>query len=379
LKPFAPPDFPRSLDTLNCRGVLAYCRAGFEKELALELMREARHHGVEGEIKATEGSAFVLLVFHTPYPAGPLLDAFTFDRFIFARQCLLWLAHVVFPDERDRISPIVRALDEAGLPRVASLMIESANTDQGAGASGFCTRFSDPLSRHLEKAGFLGKRREGLRLHVFVPSMEGAHLAIALPEAASPFPMGVMRLRMSRDAPSRSSLKLAEAFKVMFSEDELRQWLRPGARAVDLGAAPGGWSWQLAQRGLRVVAIDNANMSERVLATEMVEHIRTDGLNYRPKGMVDWLVCDIVEKPSRIALLVSDWVAHRRCRRALFNLKLPMKKRLQAVEEALSLLRARMPKGERIDLRAKHLYHDREEITVYLALDGKTDPHGNAA
>lgn len=356
------------------RGVLAYCRAGFEKELALELTQEAQRQGVEGHATVTEGQAFVLFAFHGPYPAPPLLEAFAFDRFIFARQSLLWLGEVPFHNQRDRITPLLHALEAAAFPCAHALVIESADTDLGAGASGFCKRFEEPLRAPLQKAGFLGKSRDALRLHVFVPSMEGAHLAVSLTSASSPFPMGIMRLRMPREAPSRSSLKLAEAFKVMFSEDELQQWLKPGGRAVDLGAAPGGWSWQLAQRGLRVTAVDNAALAPQVMATEMVEHVRADGLDYRPKGRVDWLLCDIVEKPSRIALLMSDWVAHKRCRRALFNLKLPMKKRLQAVNEALSLLRARMPKNERIDLRAKHLYHDREEITVYLALDGQMDP-----
>ena len=53
--------------------------------------------------------------------------------------------------------------------------------------------------------------------------------------------------------------------------------------------------------------------------------------------------------------------------RALFNLKLPMKKRY----EELRLCREAIARalGERpYSLRIKQLYHDREEVTVYLHL-----------
>jgi 23S rRNA (uridine2552-2'-O)-methyltransferase len=48
---------------------------------------------------------------------------------------------------------------------------------------------------------------------------------------------------------ARSAYKLAEI-------DRDAGLLRPGARVVDLGAAPGSWSQYAAQRGCRVVALD---------------------------------------------------------------------------------------------------------------------------
>jgi 23S rRNA (cytidine2498-2'-O)-methyltransferase len=144
--------------------------------------------------------------------------------------------------------------------------------------------------------------------------------------------------------------------------------LRPALRAVDLGAAPGGWTWQLAQRGLRVVAVDNGPLKGSVTDDPLVEHVQADGLTYRPRRAVDWMVCDMLLPPSRIATLVAGWIADGACRRTIFNLKLPMKKRDAEVDRCATII------GEALRrLRLKHvlrfrqLYHDREEITGYCA------------
>jgi len=131
-------------------------------------------------------------------------------------------------------------------------------------------------------------------------------------------------------ASSRSTLKLAEALFTLLSEEERTSHLRAGLRAVDLGAAPGGWTYH---RGLNVTAVDNGPMAASVMATGMVEHVRADGFTWRPRRPVEWLVCDMVEQPSRVAALVADWIGSGRCRRSIFNLKLPMKKRLAEIEK----------------------------------------------
>jgi 23S rRNA (uridine2552-2'-O)-methyltransferase len=60
----------------------------------------------------------------------------------------------------------------------------------------------------------------------------------------------------------REGLRSRAAFKLAEMDDKFRL-LRPGAKVVDLGAAPGGWSQIAAQRtgtGGRVVAIDLVDM-----------------------------------------------------------------------------------------------------------------------
>ena len=61
--------------------------------------------------------------------------------------------------------------------------------------------------------------------------------------------MGIPRLRLP-GAPSRSAAKLEEAL-LYFLGDEAERLLRGGMSAVDLGAAPGGWTWILARAWCR--------------------------------------------------------------------------------------------------------------------------------
>ena len=99
------------------------------------------------------------------------------------------------------------------------------------------------------------------------------------------------------------------------------------------------------------------------MASGLVEHLRADGFAWQPRKSVDWLVCDMVEQPRRVAARIAHWLAQGWCRYTIFNLKLPMKKRYAEVELCLDLLRNEV--AAPLDLRARQLYHDREEITVF--------------
>ena len=163
-------------------------------------------------------------------------------------------------------------------------------------------------------------------------------------------------------------LKLEEALHTFLTANERDRWVREGRTAVDLGAAPGGWTWLLVGKGLQVVAVDNGDLIAELAGSPQVVHRREDGFSYRPEHPVHWLVCDIVEQPRRVAQLAASWYARGWCERALFNLKLPMKKRFDEVRDCLQLITDTVNvtrPGSRIG--AKQLYHDREEITVYLA------------
>ncbi|MBS0213311.1 MAG: 23S rRNA (cytidine(2498)-2'-O)-methyltransferase RlmM [Proteobacteria bacterium] len=343
-------------------GLLCWCRAGFEPELAAELGERAAQAGFGGYVRAERGSGHVE---YLGVDGAALSPALPLSNLIFARQKLSLLAELRDLDPTDRIAPIFDALGGRG--RYGDVWVEHPDSDTGKPLAGLARAFANALRPALRKRGLLTEKVSPKlrRLHVCFLAGNHALLAVADPADASPWALGIPRLRMLADAPSRSALKLEEALLALLTDDERQRCVQPGMTAVDLGAAPGGWSWVLAREHVRVVAIDNGPLAASALATGLIEHVRADGFHWQPPKPVDWLVCDMVESPRKVAARIAQWFAQGWCRRAIFNLKLPMKKRWDETKLCLDLLRDQA--GGTLALRARQLYHDREEITVYAA------------
>ena len=174
-----------------------------------------------------------------------------------------------------------------------------------------------------------------------------------------------MRLKFPQQSPSRSTLKLDEGFLTLLSDKERKHRVKAGMNAVDLGACPGGWTYQLVRRGMFVQAVDNGLMADTLMESGQVIHYQADGFKFKPKKKnIDWLVCDMIEQPRKVARLMAQWVNEDWCKQAMFNLKLPMKKRFESVMECFDIIDAEISSS--YQLRAKHLYHDRDEVTVFL-------------
>jgi 23S rRNA (cytidine2498-2'-O)-methyltransferase len=204
-------------------------------------------------------------------------------------------------------------------------------------------------------------------LHLVFMSGTEAYLGVSLIKNSSAWAMGIPRLRLPKEAPSRSTLKLEEAWHHFIPANEWDMRLATSMRAVDLGSAPGGWTWQLVQRGMFVEAVDNGPMDARLMDTGQVIHRLTDGFLFEPKKNVDWLVCDIVDKPARVSALIIKWVGKNYCREAVFNLKLPMKQRYLEVKKCEQRILSELEAlGFRVSVQFKQLYHDREEVTGHL-------------
>jgi 23S rRNA (cytidine2498-2'-O)-methyltransferase len=345
--------------------VLIYCRAGFERECAQEVTAIAAEMGCEGFVRARPESAFAVFNANDDAMGEDLGRHVDVRRFVFARQALRATDVVTLP-EADRVSPIVAAARSVG-KRFSELFLEMPDTNDGKALASLTRPLRAHLERALKKAGIaIDDAQAPERLHVFFLGGKACHVGVSEADRASPWPMGIPRLRMPSGAPSRSTLKLAEAFLEFLDAQGMEKRLAPGKTAVDLGASPGGWTWQLVRRQMSVIAVDNGDIDPELLESGLVKHRRTDGFSFQPSDPVDWMVCDIVESPSRVARLAAHWIAEGWCRESIFNLKLPMKKRWEEVERCRGIIDEALGGGGYY-LRVKQLYHDREEVTAYLA------------
>lgn len=347
--------------------LLLFCRPGFEKECLAEVTEAAAHCGHAGWSKLIPDSGMVQFQCDQ---AGRLYEQL--PELVFARELWPVFATIDPLPSEDRISPILATLAQhrsEGETPFGQLFCDYAEGDAFRSTARFAGKFVHPLRQALRKEGWIGARErpDTPALHAFFPDSGSVLLGIDRVSKRPVWPMGLARLKFPAAAPSRSTLKLEEAFRV-FLGAQWRYRLQPIHTGVDLGAAPGGWTWQLVNQGVAVSAIDNGPMDEALMATGLVEHHRADGFTWQPEHPVEWLVCDMVEQPDKVLRRMLYWVEQGWTQQALFNLKLPMKKRWQAwlglrdqLQEALLAL------PEPYGFKAKHLYFDREEITLLIA------------
>ncbi|KMT65259.1 23S rRNA (cytidine(2498)-2'-O)-methyltransferase RlmM [Catenovulum maritimum] len=342
-----------------------YCRAGFEKDCAAEIQARSTDVEMFGFCRLKDNQGFVEFEVSEP-EAGLLFKKIKLRDLVFTRQWIRLIEKLTDLPEKNRLSPI---LDVIADNKYGDLRLEYPDTNSGKEIANFAKKFTVPLRQALKQKNQL-KDKHSKILHLFLFDSSNIWIGISYQSNNSPWNMGIQRLRFPSKAPSRSTLKLEEAFHHFIPKDEWQTRLASGLQAVDLGAAPGGWTYQLVQQSMMVIAIDNGPMAESLMETGQVRHYREDGFKFEPKkNQIYWLVCDMVEKPDRVGQLMCKWVMNSWCKEAIFNLKLPMKQRFQNLETVRNaMLETLYTSGKQFRLEIKHLYHDREEVTCLLRM-----------
>ena len=339
-----------------------HCRPGFEKECAAEITDLANEQGFFGYSKTEPGSALVSYVCHEPDAARRLIRSLDFASLVFARQWLAGPAPLEGLDPADRLTPLLTAARELG--DVSQWWTETTDTNEGKSLSALSRKLGKLFGRELALTP-----ASRWRLHLLFLSGTSVVVGVSPLANSARWAMGIPRLRQPSQAPSRATLKLEEAWHHFIPAEQWDERLRGGMRGVDLGAAPGGWTWQMVRRGMFVDAVDNGPMDQALMDSGQVTHHVEDGFVYQPKKPVDWLVCDIADKPARVASMIGRWAAQGYFREAVFNLKLPMKQRYLEVKKRREFLEEVFAEyGLEASLAFKQLYHDREEVTGHIRI-----------
>lgn len=165
-----------------------------------------------------------------------------------------------------------------------------------------------------------------------------------------------------KSPPSRAYRKLLEAI------DVFRLEIKPGATAVDLGAAPGGWSYVLLNLGAHVTAVDRSPLAREVTNrrgfSKRLTTVIGDALKWTPDKVIDWMVCDVITTPENTAALVKRWVEGEMCRNLCVTVKF---KGAVKVEVVVDLLRYLSERVKWFD--ARQLSNNRNELTLVAKLD----------
>lgn len=170
----------------------------------------------------------------------------------------------------------------------------------------------------------------------------------------SPYPLGEISLAADPGAPSRAFAKLVEA------ERRLGGAIGPGQRCVDLGAAPGSWTYVAVHRGASVIAVDRSPLRRDLMESNAVRFVSSDAFTFRPSQPVDWLLCDVIAEPKRSAGLLVEWLENAWCKRFVVTLKFKGSPDFSV----LAGLRERMP-GLCSEWQMKRLCANKNEVCVF--------------
>jgi tRNA(Ser,Leu) C12 N-acetylase TAN1 len=169
-------------------------------------------------------------------------------------------------------------------------------------------------------------------------------------------------IRTRKYAPGRRPLNRAE-LKLREAIAQFGLELPPTGRALDIGAAPGGWTQVLAGCMAEVVAVDPGRLNERVLALGNVRHLqmRSEALVQVPGlGVFDVVVDDMNMDPDRSAQVLCD-AAHlvRPGGLLVMTVKFVTQRRSEHLRAALDVLA-----GNYEGLEARRVRHNGHETTV---------------
>ncbi len=194
-----------------------------------------------------------------------------------------------------------------------------------------------------------------------------AYLGISSAEDnLSSWPGGARHFAQTDEQISRAEFKLLEAL------EEFEVALPEGGRALDLGAAPGGWARILLEAGMDVVAVDPARLDPRLVGQKHLEHYR---------GYAERYLATTDKRATRFDVIVNDMRMDARDAARLLVTAAPRLKTqgflittfklphatseidpLATLKEALRILQ----RGYAYS-RARQLFHNRQEVTVVAA------------
>ena len=164
----------------------------------------------------------------------------------------------------------------------------------------------------------------------------------------------------SSELPSRAGGKIREVLALLeelkVNKTHFHNWL-------ELGAAPGGMTQCLLDWGANVTAVDLADMSPSVLKNKGLRHLRINALQLTEASEFDAILSDMNGPYENAARIVANLgFTLRQNGFIVFTLKLP---KLADAKKALDEVTQYFLAQSLEVLAAKHLFHNRQEITIF--------------
>lgn len=215
------------------------------------------------------------------------------------------------------------------------------------------------LSDQLTENGFCVEPATADTVVSLTVYKETAYLGISrLEHNVSDWTGGIRFFSKADGVICRAEFKIEEAFQVFGITME------EGMTALDLGAAPGGWTHFLSRQGVSVDAVDPANLEEEVKKSKNVRHYKMLAQEFAEtyqEKRYDIIVNDMkMDTNESIDILceMSRQLKPDGC--CILTLKLPKSNIQKRINVARQVLARRF---ENVQIR--QLYFNRSEVTVF--------------
>lgn len=172
---------------------------------------------------------------------------------------------------------------------------------------------------------------------------------------------GRHRFAREEEQISRAEFKLLEAI------DHFELEFPPNGVALDLGASPGGWTRVLLANRLKVIAVDPAELNNRLLKDHKVIHYKEIAQKFFRRKLdykFDVIVNDMkIDTNESALLIVESRKVLKRDGIVVMTLKLPKKNIQNRVKQSFKILESCYEV-----VGARQLFHNRSEVTLVLKL-----------
>lgn len=333
----------------------AYLPAAIEELRAI--FPEAVFTSLGPDLGAIAGDGVSIVSVHDAVMARDTATPVAFVRHLFREVAVLPL-----PADIDALGAVLEEALETWqqmmLPETVSLQVW-ASVAEGEEAPALPVRMDELWHLVAEGLGDEGftVRRAGAE-HVLSACVTPDAIVLGsnrAENALSDWPGGRIRLAKPKGQIARSEFKLEELMRGV--------GLRfPEGRALDLGAAPGGWTRILRAQGMPVTAVDPGALDPRIARDPGVTHIRkTAGVFLKESSQrFDLVVNDMRMAPSlSVDLMLSCWAHLTPDGMIVVTLKLSPHRAAETVRQCVMRLRQRYEIAF-----VRQLQHNRNEVTV---------------
>lgn len=176
-----------------------------------------------------------------------------------------------------------------------------------------------------------------------------ANTILASKKTTSPYQNGEVILEENKIPPSRAYLKLEESLHLM------QKFPKKGERCLEIGAAPGSWTYILSELGADVIACDRAPLDNKLKKFPNIKFIQGDAFKLTEEkiGKIDWLFSDLICYPEKLYSYLIPWIENKSCKNFVCTLKFQGEIDFNIIKEF-----EKIPGGKIV-----HLYNNKHELT----------------